>query len=164
MTERLSQLQLAVAVIGPPSRFRLLTHLIRGERCVTDLATQVGLSQSCTTRHLQALSRAGLVRGVRAGKRVFFRLEPISADLEELLSGIARLVDGADVDGDVSLAPNRPSRPPPLPARAPAPSAPQPVLTAVNESTPVDESRSGKQGPSSRPPAWSSGDLDDFLL
>ena len=41
---------------------------------MTDLAMEVGLSQSCTTRHLQALERRHVVCGVRDGKRVMYRL------------------------------------------------------------------------------------------
>lgn len=162
MTGRLSQLQLAMAMIGPPSRFKLLTHLARGERCVTELALEVGLSQSCTTRHLQALSRAGLIRGVRAGKRVVFRLEPASADLEALLSGIVRLIDSADVDGDLDLTPRKPSRS--TPPKATVPPAGEARSKVVHESAPEDRPESGKQDAPPPRPAWSSGDLDDFLL
>ncbi len=63
-----------LACLGDPSRFRLARCLLDGERCVTDLAVEVGLSQSCTTRHLQALQREGVVLGSRDGKRVMFRL------------------------------------------------------------------------------------------
>lgn len=72
------------ACLGDPSRFRLVSTLIASEFCVTDLARQVGLSQSCTTRHLQALQREGLVAGIRQGKRVMFRVrtdEPMIAGL-----------------------------------------------------------------------------------
>ena len=72
------------ACLGDPSRFRLVATLIASEFCVTDLAREVGLSQSCTTRHLQALQREGLVAGIRRGKRVMFRVrtdEPMIAGL-----------------------------------------------------------------------------------
>ena len=63
-----------MSCLGDPSRFRLVRALLERERCVTELAAAVGLSQSCTTRHLQVLQREGLVRGKRDGKRVMFRL------------------------------------------------------------------------------------------
>jgi DNA-binding transcriptional ArsR family regulator len=72
------------ACLGDPSRFRVVTTLFANEYCVTDLARQIGLSQSCTTRHLQALQREGFVIGLRRGKRVVFRLntdEPMVAGL-----------------------------------------------------------------------------------
>jgi DNA-binding transcriptional ArsR family regulator len=73
-----------LACLGDPSRFRVMARLAASEYCVTELAREIGLSQSCTTRHLQALEREGLVRGTRFGKRVVFSLrteEPMIADL-----------------------------------------------------------------------------------
>ena len=70
----LTRQQLLLAAIGHASRFRLFILLAERERCVTELATNVGLSQSCTTRHLQTLSAAGVVHAQRDGKRVRVRL------------------------------------------------------------------------------------------
>jgi len=84
MTAATSRIRRLMSCLGEPSRFELVRLLARGERCVTDLAAEVGLSQSCTTRHLQALRREGLAEGRRDGKRVLFRLlaeEPHVADL-----------------------------------------------------------------------------------
>jgi DNA-binding transcriptional ArsR family regulator len=63
-----------LACLGHRSRFRVVATLLSGDQCVTDLAGQIGLSQSCTTRHLQVLQREGIVEGARSGKRVVFRL------------------------------------------------------------------------------------------
>jgi DNA-binding transcriptional ArsR family regulator len=63
-----------MACLGEASRFGLVEHLANGPRCVSDLAREVGLSQSCTTRHLQTLARFGIVRGRRDGKRVVFQV------------------------------------------------------------------------------------------
>ena len=65
-----------LACLGDPSRFRIVLSLLEADRCVTELAGEVALSQSCTTRHLQFLEREGIVRGDRQGKRVMFRLRP----------------------------------------------------------------------------------------
>src|SRR5262249_6541570 len=94
-----------LACLGDTSRFRLVLSLLEQERCVTELAQAVGLSQSCTTRHLQYLEREGLVRGVRQGKRVVFRLRSDLARVRELVawatSGtpdtVARQVSGGDI-------------------------------------------------------------------
>ena len=42
-----------LACLGDSSRFRIVLSLLERELCVTELAAQVELSQSCTTRHLQ---------------------------------------------------------------------------------------------------------------
>ena len=65
-----------LACMGDASRFRLVKALADGPRCVTELALAVGLSQSCTTRHLQSLERGRLLLRVREGKRVIYRLSP----------------------------------------------------------------------------------------
>ncbi len=73
-----------LASIGDFSRFYIVGCLGSGSLCVTELANLVGLSQSCTTRHLQALAGAGIVRGTRDGKRVIYTLcmdEPRVASL-----------------------------------------------------------------------------------
>lgn len=77
--------QALLACLGEESRFRLVQALIGGARCVTDLAAEVGLSQSCTTRHLQSLERRKLVSGRRDGKRVFYRIREDDPGLLALL-------------------------------------------------------------------------------
>jgi len=84
-----------LACLGVASRFRLVRALAQADRCVGELAVAVGLSQSCTTRHLQTLEREGLVKGRREGKRVRFRLRADAPGLGELLgwalSGVGTL-------------------------------------------------------------------------
>jgi DNA-binding transcriptional ArsR family regulator len=89
-----------LACLGVSSRFRLLRALAVADRCVGELAEVVGLSQSCTTRHLQALERVGLVKGHREGRRVRFRLRAEAPGIGELLgwalsgSGLEALAPG----------------------------------------------------------------------
>jgi ArsR family transcriptional regulator len=78
--------QILMACLGDASRFRLVEVLIAGARCVTELAAEVGLSQSCTTRHLQALERRKVVVGTREGKRVMYRLRSDEPALDPLLA------------------------------------------------------------------------------
>ena len=82
-----------MACLGDPSRFKIVQILASEERYVLELADLIGLSQSCTTRHLQALVRVGLVARARRGKRVMFRLrseEPAIGGLVEWVLGSAR--------------------------------------------------------------------------
>ncbi len=81
-------------VLGESSRWAIARALEDGGRCVTDLARTVGLSQSCTTRHLQALERERIVRGSRDGKRVIYALRLDDADVAGLLA-IALRTQGA---------------------------------------------------------------------
>jgi DNA-binding transcriptional ArsR family regulator len=86
-----ARLHRSLAVLGPPRRFQLMLLLLSGiERSVSQLARAVRLSQSCTTRHLQALERAGLVKGTRDGKRVVFRPAPRDVTARAVLDSLAR--------------------------------------------------------------------------
>jgi rhodanese-related sulfurtransferase/DNA-binding HxlR family transcriptional regulator len=60
--------------LGHAHRLELLEHLGQGERSVEDLAGRAGLTLANASRHLQLLRRAGLVRGRRDGKRVYYHL------------------------------------------------------------------------------------------
>jgi DNA-binding transcriptional ArsR family regulator len=121
MNDRDAALRRILACLGDSSRFRLVRTLVAGERCVTDLALDVGLSQSCTTRHLQALQREGLVCGERSGKRVLYRLCSNAADFGELLGWVAGTTDvsllapaelrATDGRSDAGETPARPVKP-----------------------------------------------------
>jgi len=107
--------QQRLACIGDASRFRLVVALAAGERCVTELAAAVGLSQSCTTRHLQTLHAAGLVHRNRYGKRVMVGLrrdEPELRPLFEYVLALAKRSRSASGAG-------RPAGPAAGPAMAP---------------------------------------------
>ncbi|MFI5010353.1 MAG: ArsR/SmtB family transcription factor [Solirubrobacterales bacterium] len=79
------RLQQLLAAVGEPSRFQIVLELARRERHVSDLAKAIGLSQSCTTRHLQALERAGAVQTRRFGKRVVASLALQAIEVSRLL-------------------------------------------------------------------------------
>ena len=44
-----------VSSLADPSRLKVVSVLAESDCCVSDLARRIGLSQSCTTRHLQNL-------------------------------------------------------------------------------------------------------------
>jgi DNA-binding transcriptional ArsR family regulator len=48
-------------VLGDTQRLRILNALLDGERCVTDLAEQLGTTQPNASKHLKILQGAGLV-------------------------------------------------------------------------------------------------------
>jgi DNA-binding transcriptional ArsR family regulator len=77
-----------LACLGDSSRLRIVEELSRQELCVTEVARAVQLSQSCTTRHLQVLTRAGLVGRHRHGKRVVFNLRQDDPRARALLSWV----------------------------------------------------------------------------
>ncbi len=66
------------AALGDPVRLRLLSMLAAapaGEICVCELVGPVGRSQGTVSHHLKILSEAGLARGERRGKWVWYSLD-----------------------------------------------------------------------------------------
>jgi DNA-binding transcriptional ArsR family regulator len=62
-------------LLGDPTRVRMVDALSHGERCVCDLATLVGLSESAVSHQLRLLRGARLVRVRRAGRQAFYALD-----------------------------------------------------------------------------------------
>ena len=60
--------------LGHESRLVILTHLVRSECCVCDLADVTGLDQSTVSKHLALLSGTGIVEGERHGHHVYYRV------------------------------------------------------------------------------------------
>lgn len=103
-----ARLHQALAALAPPKRFELLLLMLGGvDRSVSQLASAVKLSQSCTTRHLQALERAGLVKGIRDGKRVVFRPLPSDAPAASVLASLPGGVGEASGPRPPASAPAR---------------------------------------------------------
>lgn len=67
--------QQLLAVIGEPTRFRIIVLLAAGPRTVGELAVELGTLQPQTTKHVQALEAAGVVRVQRLGRRRLARLD-----------------------------------------------------------------------------------------
>ena len=63
------------AALADPTRRRILAHLARGERCVTDLARPHAMSLPAISKHLRVLEKAGLLRRRRYGRVHEMQLE-----------------------------------------------------------------------------------------
>ena len=62
-------------VLGDPTRVRILSALSAGERCVGDLAAQLGATDSAVSHQLRLLRSARIVRSRRAGRMIFYSLD-----------------------------------------------------------------------------------------
>ena len=192
MEHRPAQLHGALAALAAPRRFELLLLMLSGvDRSVSQLAEAVGLSQSCTTRHLQALARAGLVKGVRDGKRVVFRIAPRDAAARVVLASVS---GGRFASAEARVAKRRDAtrriraRRRPRVARAREQTPPHILGATVHiesaaELEPIvvedrgprsgldrNEQAAGESGRTSETeapgaaPAWQRSELEDFLL
>ena len=61
--------------IAEPQRRQILGLLRSGERPVTELAHELGLTQPGASKHLRVLREVGLVRDRRAGKQRLYALD-----------------------------------------------------------------------------------------
>jgi DNA-binding transcriptional ArsR family regulator len=77
--------------MGEPSRLRILQELMLGERSVKSLVAALGMAQSNTSRHLQALYDASLVGRRKSGLEViYFVADPLVERLCELMCSSER--------------------------------------------------------------------------
>jgi len=86
--------QQTLAAIGEPTRFRIVNMLAEGPRTVGEIATALGALQPQTTKHIQALETAGVVKVTRLGRRRLASLD--RATFRE----IAEWADGASVESE----------------------------------------------------------------
>src|ERR671916_498523 len=61
--------------IAEPQRREILVLLRAGERPVTELARELGMTQPGTSKHLRVLREVGLVRDRKAGKQRLYGLD-----------------------------------------------------------------------------------------
>ncbi|WP_116997644.1 ArsR/SmtB family transcription factor [Desertimonas flava] len=61
--------------IAEPQRRQILTLLRGGERPVTEVARELGITQPGASKHLRVLREVGLVQDRRSGKQSLYRLD-----------------------------------------------------------------------------------------
>ncbi|GAA3596099.1 metalloregulator ArsR/SmtB family transcription factor [Nonomuraea rosea] len=86
-----------LTALADPARWRLVSLLAERPRPVGVLARLAEARQPQTTKHLQALERAGLVTSHRSGQRRIYALR--TAPLRDLAAALSRLADTADQAG-----------------------------------------------------------------
>lgn len=63
-----------IRALGDPTRILLLHELMKGEKCVHELADIVGKSQATVSKHLAILHRHGFLQHRREGVQTFYRI------------------------------------------------------------------------------------------
>ena len=74
------------------TRLRILCLLRRGELCVCDLVTTLGVPQPTASRHLASLRDAGFVKVRKEGSWCHYRLAPATTPLHIMLLGCLEAV------------------------------------------------------------------------
>lgn len=88
-TERMRLVARRYQALADPTRIRIVEFLVHGERCVCDLAEVLGAAQSRLSFHLKILREAGLLRARKAGRWMYYSVDP--EGIERLSSHLGRL-------------------------------------------------------------------------
>jgi len=105
----------ALKAMGDPVRLRILRVLLDGPRSVRDLVAEVDVSQPDVSHHLKKLRVAGLILGLRDGRKTLYAIvEEGGREQRALLSALRTL-------GWRGAAPAGKPPPAPGPARVPGP-------------------------------------------
>jgi DNA-binding transcriptional ArsR family regulator len=83
------------AALGDETRLSLVIRLSNGEsRSISQLTEGTRLTRQAITKHLRVLERAGVVRGIRAGRESLFAFDPRPIDaMREYLDEVSRQWD-----------------------------------------------------------------------
>jgi ArsR family transcriptional regulator len=75
--------------LSDPTRIKILKMLSFRPLCVCELTVMLEISQPAVTHHLKILERAGLIRGKRKGRWIYYELryEGILKEMEKALKG-----------------------------------------------------------------------------
>ena len=57
------------------SRVRIVSALLKGERNISALAQEVGISESAVSHHMRGLRQMRMVQSRRDGKEVYYRID-----------------------------------------------------------------------------------------
>ena len=97
--ERQAEIAKAVA---HPLRVAVIDFLKDGEKCVCDIAEQVGSERSNVSRHLTVMVRAGVLSCRKEGLKVFYSLK--TPCIAEFLSCVTRVLKQQARENEMLLA------------------------------------------------------------
>ncbi len=97
MTKDESILKNFFKLLGDESKFKIVSTLKNGEKCVCIIYKELGMEQTLVSHHLSALKKAGLINGRRAGKWVYYSINKEAfkkiENLYDNLLGIKNLIE-----------------------------------------------------------------------
>lgn len=72
---RIVELAEALKALADPSRLRIMCYLSRGESCVCDVESELGISQQLTSHHVNVLKDAGFLKLRKEGTRYNYSID-----------------------------------------------------------------------------------------
>lgn len=111
------RLDTVFSALADPTRRAILAMLLEDDMAVTDVAQPFTMSLAAVSKHLQILTRAGLVAQERRGRVIWCKLEPDA--LREASTWMQGFGQWGDLDldaferflGHEGLAPDTPTEP-----------------------------------------------------
>lgn len=81
------------SVLGDQTRLRVITSLLHGELCVTDIAVATGVNRTTISHQLRVLRNNAMVERRREGKVVYYRIanDTLTHMLELVAPGMCKL-------------------------------------------------------------------------
>ena len=73
--EKLTQLAELFKMFGDTTRIKILCDLFDGEKNVTELCEDVGMTQSAVSHQLKGLKNGKLIKSRREGKAIYYSLD-----------------------------------------------------------------------------------------
>lgn len=73
-----------------PTRLRILSTLMEGEMCVSNLAKGLNMTDSAISHQLKTLRQSHLVKGIREGKQMYYSLDDDHV-LTMLIQGLSHI-------------------------------------------------------------------------
>jgi len=64
-----------IKAMAHPTRLFIVDELSRGQRCVCELTSMVGMDMSTISKHLSILRNAGIIQDEKRGVQVYYRLQ-----------------------------------------------------------------------------------------
>ena len=76
-TPELQELAAFAKVLAHPARLAILDYIAGQNQCISgDITSEIPLSRTTVSQHLQELKNAGLIHGTVSGTRIYYCLEP----------------------------------------------------------------------------------------
>jgi ArsR family transcriptional regulator len=72
---RIPELAEALKTLADPNRLRIMCYLSRGESCVCDIETELGISQQLTSHHVNVLKDGGFLKLRKEGVRYNYSID-----------------------------------------------------------------------------------------
>jgi DNA-binding transcriptional ArsR family regulator len=72
---RIPELADALKTLADPNRLRIMCYLSKGESCVCDIETELGISQQLTSHHVNVLKDGGFLKLRKEGTKYNYSID-----------------------------------------------------------------------------------------